>query len=278
MQVPTLSIIGGGNVGKVLGRLWNRHHVFRIEDVLCRRLASADEAVDFIGAGRAVEDVAQLRPADITMLTVPDDNIVPVCAQLAAAGLLGRDSIVFHCSGALPSHALLAARECGAGVAGIHPVRSFAAPEQVAQSFAGTWCGVEGERRALDVLEPAFTALGARLAAIDAQHKMLYHSAAVFASNYLVTLLDVALQAYGKAGIPRKVAQDILEPLVRKTVDNVFRDGPELALSGPIARGDQATVARQYRAVQAWDHRYGSLYRQLGRATLLLARRKRQVS
>lgn len=278
MSPPTLSIIGGGNVGKALGRLWHAGQVFRIQNVLCRRPASASEAVRFIGAGRAAHDIGQLRPADVTMLTVPDDSIVPVCTQLAAAGLLARAGVVFHCSGALPSAAMEAALASGAAVASVHPVRSFADPEQVAQSFTQTWCGVEGDRRALDVLEPAFAKLGARLVPIDAGHKMLYHSAAVFASNYLVTLLDVALHAYGQAGIPRHVAQDMLEPLVRKTVDNVFANGPEQALSGPIARGDLATASRQYRAVRAWDKRYGSLYRQLGRATLLLAGRRRTHS
>jgi predicted short-subunit dehydrogenase-like oxidoreductase (DUF2520 family) len=144
----------------------------------------------------------------------------------------------------------------------------------VVQSFTGTWCGIEGDQRALDVLIEGFSAIGAHLVPINTDFKMLYHSAAVFASNYLVTLLDVALQAYAKAGISDDVALNMIEPLVRKTVDGIFQVGPEKALSGPIARGDLETAARQYRAVAAWDKRYGTLYKRLGSLTADLAARR----
>jgi predicted short-subunit dehydrogenase-like oxidoreductase (DUF2520 family) len=270
----TLNIVGGGNVGKTLGRLWTVTHGFQIQDVLGRSAESAQRATSFIGAGRAVHDIADLRRADIVMISTPDDQIVPCCAQLAAAGLLDSTSIVFHCSGALRSSALSAAVQLGAAVAGIHPVRSFAAPAQLVASFAGTCCGMEGDQRALDVLGPGFTAIGAQLVAIDPDFKMLYHAAAVFASNYLVTVLDAAVQAYGKAGIPDDLALKMMEPLVRNTIDNVFRIGLEKALSGPIARGDMTTVFNQYKAVRDWDKRYGALYKQLGRSTGILAGRR----
>jgi predicted short-subunit dehydrogenase-like oxidoreductase (DUF2520 family) len=274
--LKTLTIIGGGNVGKTLGRLWASNKVFMIRDILCRSLDSAESAVSFIGAGRATDSYSALEPADVYMITTSDDQIVHSCEMLAATGCLSPASIVFHCSGGLRSAELQAAAQQGAAIASIHPVRSFAAPEQVAQSFAGTYCGIEGNRQALDVLAPAFHSIGAITVEIDAEHKMLYHSAAVFASNYLVTLLDASLQAYGKAGIPEAVALRMMEPLVRKTVDNIFRIGPEQALSGPIARGDMATAARQYRAVSAWDRRYGGLYRRLATLTADLAARRRK--
>jgi predicted short-subunit dehydrogenase-like oxidoreductase (DUF2520 family) len=272
---PSLSIIGGGNVGRALGRLWASRRTFQIQDVFCRSIESAQRATGFIGAGRAVSDMADLRQADIYMITTPDDSIAACCERLAAAGLLSAASIVFHCSGALRASQLQAAVQLGAAVAGIHPVRSFAAPEQVVQSFAGTWCGIEGDARALAVLGPAFSAIGAQLATIDPEFKVIYHAAAVFASNYLVTLLDVALQAYARAGIPNHIALKMVEPLVRKTVDNVFEIGTEKALSGPIARGDLATADKQYRAVRDWDKRHGTLYRQLARLTRDLAARRK---
>jgi predicted short-subunit dehydrogenase-like oxidoreductase (DUF2520 family) len=273
-KIRSLNIVGAGNVGQTLGRLWTINQTFEIQDVLCRSDQSARRAVSFIGAGRAVHDIADMRSADIVLISTPDDQVVPGCAQLAAAGLLDANRIVFHCSGALRSSALSAAVQVGAAVAGIHPVRSFAAPAQLVTSFAGTCCGMEGDQRALDVLGPGFTAIGAQLVPIDADFKMLYHAAAVFASNYLVTLLDVAMQAYGKAGVPYDIALKMMEPLVRNTVDNVFQTGPEKALSGPIARGDLATVTNQYNAVRAWDQRYGALYKQLGRSTGILAARR----
>lgn len=75
----------------------------------------------------------------------------------------------------------------------------------------------------------------------------------MFASNYLVTVLDAALRAYQAAGIPEPVARELAQPLVTEAVANVFRLGAAPALSGPIARGDSATVQRQLQAVQQWD-------------------------
>ena len=139
-----------------------------------------------------------------------------------------------------------------------------------------TYCGTEGDQSALDVLSPLFHAIGAQTVAIRREAKVLYHAGAVFASNYLVTLLDTALQTYAQAGIPQDVALKMMAALVRETSENVLQSGPEQALTGPIARKDISTVIRQYRAVQAWDKRYGKLYKQMGKLTAQLAQRKRK--
>ncbi|HZW14309.1 MAG TPA: Rossmann-like and DUF2520 domain-containing protein [Noviherbaspirillum sp.] len=271
----TINILGAGHVGKTLGRLWTQNKVFTVQDVLNATLESGTQAAAFIGAGRAVANLDQMRPADITLIATPDDRIGDCCKALAQTGLLVPGTIVFHCSGALPSSILNAASGRGAAVASIHPIRSFAEPEQVVNAFGGTFCGMEGDEAALDVLQAGFTAIGARLVPIDARFKAVYHAAAVFASNYLVTLLDVAVQSYMKAGIPEETAMQLMEPLVRGTVDNVFRLGPTDALTGPIARGDIATAVKQYRAVNAWDNRHGALYKQLGKLTADIAARRR---
>lgn len=272
----TLNIIGCGNVGKTLGRLWAANGTFVIQDVLNRSLQSSEQAVAFMQAGRAVAAYENLRPADVTMIAAPDGQISACSEALAQSGTLRPGSVVFHCSGALPSGELRATARQGAAVASVHPIRSFAAPEQAAMVFAGTFCGIEGNEDAFNLLNQSFSAIGARLVPIDAEFKSVYHAAAVFASNYLVTLLDVALQAYAKSGIPNDVALQLMEPLVRGTVDNVFRLGPTEALTGPIARGDIATAVRQYRAVKAWDEQHGALYKQMGKLTADIAARRRE--
>jgi predicted short-subunit dehydrogenase-like oxidoreductase (DUF2520 family) len=271
----TLNIIGAGHVGRVLGRLLAASGSFEVQDVLTRSIETATDAVGFIGAGRALAQMSAMRPADVYMLAVGDDQIAPVCAALAAGRSLG-GALVFHCSGAKSSAELGAAAQGGAVTASLHPVRSFADPAHVAHNFAGTWCGVEGEARAVERLNAALAAIGAQPVAIDAAAKTVYHAASVFASNYLVTVLDAALRAYQAAGIPEQVARELARPLASETLANVFRLGPEAALSGPIARGDVATVARQQAAVAEWDAATGQLYRALAEATSSLARRKHQ--
>lgn len=270
----TLNLIGAGHVGRVFARMLADCGAFAVQDVLTRTLASAQDAVAFIGRGRAVAGMAELRRADVTMLAVGDDQIAQVGAQLAASCDLS-DSIVFHCSGALSSLDLRAASDAGAFVASVHPIRSFADPQAVALAFDGTFCGVEGDAGALIVLEQALRDCGARPVAIDTGAKTVYHAAAVFASNYLVTLVDAALRAYQAAGIAEPVARELAQPLALETLANAFRLGPAAALSGPIARGDMATVARQQRAVAQWDGPSGQLYQALVVPTIDLARRKR---
>ena len=272
-MASTLNLIGAGHVGRVLGRLFAQHGCFEIRQVLTRSAASAQAATDFIGAGVAIDGYDQLRPAAVHLLAVGDDQIADACAALARAVPL-KDSIVFHCSGALSSGQLQAARDAGALVASVHPIRSFADPAAVAAQFSGTFCGVEGDDAALAVLTPALQAIGAQPVTIDASAKTVYHAAAVFASNYLVTVLDAALRAYQAAGIPEAVARQMAQPLATESMANVFRLGAAAALSGPIARGDRATVARQQQAVDAWDAATGDLYRALIAPTTDLAARK----
>ena len=267
----TLNLIGAGHVGRVLGRLFHERAGIAIQDVLTRSGASAGAAIAFIGAGRAAPSLAEMRPADLWMLAVGDDQIGTVCAELARDHPL-TGALVFHCSGAKSSGELAGAAQAGALTASVHPIRSFADPVQVAAHFDGTYCGIEGTGAGL--LQAPLEAIGARPVAIDAAAKTVYHAASVFASNYLVTVLDTALRAYQAAGIDDTVARALARPLAEESMANVFRLGAPAALSGPIARGDFATVARQQAALDDWDGPSGELYAALAEATRALARRR----
>ncbi|MFZ6864245.1 Rossmann-like and DUF2520 domain-containing protein [Undibacterium sp. Ji67W] len=274
--MKNLTIIGAGKVGKVLGRCFQQHGVFNIAQILNRRPQSALSACEFIGLNpvSALTDCRQLQIADVWMLAVSDDQIIPACKMLQVQGLLHADSMVFHCSGSKASTELVEAIEAGAAVASLHPVASFADPQHVADNFAGTICSIEGDQRALAVLLPALEAIGAQVVQISAETKLLYHAGSVFASNYLVTLLDTALRAYEAAGIPPELALAMAAPLARQSMENVFAMGAAQALTGPIARGDMQTVARQHAVVADWDVKAGELYQAFTPPTQALAVRK----
>jgi len=274
----TLNIIGCGHVGKTLGRLWATRQTFVIQDVLNRSRGSAQSATDFIGAGRAIVDYADLRPAHLYLIATPDDQITACCQKLTQTGHVSEQTIVFHCSGALTSDALQGVQQQGAAVASIHPIRSFAAPDQLIKNFAGTFCGAEGDPAAIDILRAAFSDIGAQLVAIHPDTKIFYHGAAVFACNYLTTLIAVAQTAYVKSGIPNDIALGLMEPLVRETIDNIFRIGPTHALSGPIARKDMETVKKQQRAMSDWDPKYGDLYEKFVQLTIELSKTTRPTA
>jgi predicted short-subunit dehydrogenase-like oxidoreductase (DUF2520 family) len=268
----SLNIIGCGSVGKVLGRLFHEAGIFEIRDILNRTTSSGEAAAAFIGAGRAVPGYRELASADLYLVATNDDAIAGCAEALAASGLPFKGSVVFHVSGALPGSILAPVQALGGEVASVHPVKSFADPAESALSFEGTWCGIEGDAAAVAVLAEAFTAIGARTFPVDSRFKSIYHAGSVFVCNYLTSLMEVGLRAYEKAGMPRETALQVMEPLVRGTLDNLFREGPEQALTGPIARGDAAVVSRQLDALEAWDHEVAVIYRSLGRVALSLAR------
>lgn len=267
-----LNIIGAGKVGRTLGRLWSQHEVFAIQDLLTAHSTSADAAVEFFGCGRAVESIAAMRAAEVWMLTLPASQLAACCEQLVASGKLRVKDIVFHCSGSQPAADLAVAARAGAHVASVHPLKSFTDSAHAVQTFAGTWCGVEGDAPALAVLKPAFESIGARLFDIDPGTKLIYHAASVLVCNYLASLIETGARCYEKAGLERSAALQVMEPLVRETLDNTFRLGTAAALTGPIARGDHAVVGRQLEALVAWDPRIAAIYQQLGAVAVDLAR------
>jgi len=276
--MKTLNIIGSGRVGRACGRLWARAHVFEVQDVLTRTRASAGEGVKFIGAGHAVGHLDEMRPADVWMIATRDDAIVPSCVTLAASGKIVPDDIVFHVSGATPSSDLGPVKQKGALVASVHPIKTFTDADAAARTFSGTFCGAEGDAEALQILKPAFEKIGAKVFDIASELKPVYHSGGVLACNYLVALIEAALRAHDKAGIPRSASLKALEPMVRETVDAIFDKGPAKALTGPISRGDVATVRRQYAMVRNWDPSIGELYRGLGLIAVTLAETDQRLS
>lgn len=269
-----LNLIGPGRAGRTLGALLARQGGCVLQDVLSAELSTAESAVAFIGNGRAVRTLNDMRAAELWLLTPPDGAIAPVAAALAASGQVRKGDVVFHCSGALASDLLMPLKNAGARIASVHPLKSFADPAVAVKTFSGTYCTAEGDAAALQLLQPLFEKIGARWSVIDAAGKTLYHAASVLVCNDLTALMEAGLRSYEKAGLDRATAQQMMEPLVRETVDNVFALGTARALTGPVTRGDANVVARQLAALEALDPRIAQAYRALNALALDLARQQ----
>jgi len=276
--VKTLNIIGCGKLGRTLAYLWVKEGVFKPGDVLNRSLESASEAVTFIGAGRPIANIAEMNPADVFMISASDNQIPDCCEALVASGLLQKGNLVFHCSGSIAANQLVDVRKYEALAASAHPLKSFANPQGAAESFPGTFCGVEGQPDALVHLSSAFQKIGGEIFYIDAEQKPVYHAATVIVCNYLTALLEFGIGTFIKSGLSRETARQIMEPIVRGTIDNIFTLGTVQALTGPIARGDFNTVAEQIEALSLRDPAAGELYRQLGSVALELSRQQGTAS
>lgn len=273
-HVKTLNIIGCGKAGGALAKVWTSCDAFRVRDVLNRSLGSGQRAVALIGEGRAVDGYDGLDSADVVMISTSDEAIEACCEQLCRADVLRNGNIVFHCSGSLSSDVLAPARGRGAHVASLHPVKSFADSARAAETFAGTFCAVEGDDEACRVLRDALERSGAHPFDVQPQAKTTYHTATVFVCNYLVALMEVGLRCFERAGVGRPLAMQIMEPIVRGTVQNVFERGPVQALTGPVARGEVSVVAKELKELGQWNETAEQAYRLLGRVAAELSEAK----
>lgn len=273
-----LNIVGCGRTGRTLGRLFQDARVFEVKNVLTRSIESATQATEFIGCGRPLRDMHEFTPAPVWMIATPDEEIAPMAERLVLANWIRQGDVVFHLSGALSSAELRACKDVGASVASLHPVQNFASPEASIEQFEGTWCALEGDSAATRILRQAVETIGGKLIPIAPHQKTLYHAGAVMACNYFVALLDVSLDILRTAGITREQGAALLTPILRTTVDNVLEQGVENAMTGPISRGDVEIIERHIKELERLGPESVSVYRELGRATLAVAERRKELA
>lgn len=227
---PTIAIVGAGRLGGVLAR--------------------ALRAADFVVVGPLRREDAMV-DADIALLCVPDSAIAAV-----AFAARPHAQLVAHVSGATPLTDVDFS---------LHPLQTFTGTE-TSDVFHGIGIAVDGRTpEALEVAESLSWALGANPFRVDDAHRAQYHVAASFASNFVLAVLDAAERLARPVGVDRSH----LAPLVRRTVDNWLSSGAASALTGPIARGDEDTVARQ----RAASGDFSELFDALAVATRAIAAR-----
>ncbi|SDV48325.1 Rossmann-like and DUF2520 domain-containing protein [Chitinasiproducens palmae] len=275
---PTLNVVGPGRVGQTLARLFHTAGVFRVQQVFGRDPARTRAACAFIGAGQASCDLADARHSAAWLLSVPDTQLAAVAAMVASVTTIATPPsappLAFHCSGFLSASVLSPLAEHGWHTASVHPVYSFASPAAAVAGFAGTPCGVEGGIETTERLRQAFGAIGGVCFEVDSQRKPLYHAGAVFATNFLVVAQAVARDAWLAAGVAPALVPRLADALLDNTLANLRALGPERALTGPAARGDQAVVDAQAKVVTQWHAEAGDAYRALSTLAAQIARRR----
>ncbi|MCU0598487.1 MAG: DUF2520 domain-containing protein [Desulfobacterales bacterium] len=274
----SFAIIGCGKVGTALGKHLARSG-YPAAGFASR---SADSARRSAMAAGAAEHFFQYAweaslQADVVFITTPDGAIADICRDLADHGGIREKTVIFHCSGALPSTILSTAKARGAYVGSMHPLQSFAL-EQAGNPFDHIMMAVEGDPEAVHLAQQIASDLGALAFVIKTEGKTVYHAAASVASNYLVTLMSFAIKLIAASGVQESEAFQILRPLVNGTLTNIETAGIPGALTGPIARGDYKTVADHVAGLKNLGPDLLLLYKTLGRATVQIARAKGTLS
>lgn len=245
---PLITIVGAGNLASALA-VALRGAGYRIDQIVSRRPASslrrARRLAREVGAAAVVAARVRIR-AEIIWFCVPDGTIAGAAASLMDA-TDWRGKVALHSSGALTSEELAALRERGAAVASVHPLMTFVRGSW--PSLEGVSFAIEGDPKAVRAARAVVARLRGQPFAIGKQQKEAYHAWGMFASPLLTALLVAGERVAGAAGINRKSARERMLPILRQTLANYTRLGAASSFSGPIARGDVATVGRHLKVL-----------------------------
>jgi predicted short-subunit dehydrogenase-like oxidoreductase (DUF2520 family) len=255
----SLSIVGAGRVGRTLGKRLQRLG-WRIGAVVTRSAATSRVAVREIGAGKPYSRVVpEILHSDVILLTTPDGALSGVAGALAKFDETKlRGKIVLHTSGALDRTVLAPLARRGASTGSLHPMQTFTGrgvPKLEKVIFA-----VEGDRSAAIVARKIARSLGGVPVKINSKNKPAYHAAGALVAGHGLGLIEAATQVLLKLGFRRRDATRSLLPLMRQMLDNFERLGPQESWTGPVSRGDFATVAKHTKALRGHPPEFEEAY------------------
>lgn len=263
---------GCGRMAQALGRLLAERGA-PIAAIAGRDPVRTRAAARFLGRGDAITIQQLPARARRIVIAVPDRAIEDVALKLAASGM--QDGIAIHTSGARGTEPLAALISRGVSGGTLHPLQTVANPAQGVAALPGSAFAVAGQAAAREWALEIVVLLDGQVLAIPDGGRPLYHAAAVMAGNYIVTILDAAASLLSEAGVDRSDALRALAPLARTSLANAVNEGPIEALTGPIERGDAATVAAHLSAMASKPglESIEQLYRAAGLHTVDLAAR-----
>lgn len=274
VEMSKIGFVGCGTVGTALALGLSRRGC-PVVAVSSRTLSSAQKLADLVGncqACRVAQEVADA--AELVFITTPDD----VIAEVVDETLWHSGQSVLHCSGAHSIDILEPARRLGASVGSFHPLQSFASVNEAINNLPGSTFCLEAQEPLLSRLKELASLLDGEWVELKSGDKVLYHIAAVFVSNYLVTLVKLAVDLWQGFKVPPEEATRALLPLLKGTVNNIENVGLPNCLTGPIARGDLSTVAKHLSALESTDSRVATTYSELGLQTIPIALAKGKVN
>jgi predicted short-subunit dehydrogenase-like oxidoreductase (DUF2520 family) len=268
-----IGFIGAGTVGTALAVLLSSKG-YRFVGASRRTRTIEGKKTSMVSNLRILDTNQEVADAaDLVFITTPDGAIGKVASEVR---WLSGQSVV-HCSGADSVDILEPARKSGAMVGGFHPLQTFAGVERAIENIPGSTFGIEAEEPLLTTLKDMADALGGNWIKLEAGDKVAYHAAAVFACNYLVTLVKMATDLWQTFSIPTDQSTKALLPLIKGTLHNIETIGIPDCLTGPIARGDTGTINKHLKALHEKAPALLFPYKELGLQTIPVALAKGKI-
>lgn len=270
---PTTFLVGAGPVATALAGALRLGGV-PVLGLWARRPAAARAAGSIAGVAAfssAPPDI--LLESEVVILAVRDAAIAEVAQMLLGTGLINKRHVLLHCAGAAPARDLLGAVAAQVGGVGtLHPLSAIADGKLSMRALKGTVFGVEGDDVGRAAASKLVAAVNGVVLALDGSQMAAYHAAAAMASNYIVALIDAAAAVLATVGVPADRAAQALVPLAEGALRNVSAHGTTGGLTGPVRRGDIATVTRHLEAMRDRPE-LGEIYRVLARRAADIAAR-----
>jgi predicted short-subunit dehydrogenase-like oxidoreductase (DUF2520 family) len=270
---PTTFIVGAGPVATALAGALRLGGV-PVLGLWARRAAPARLAGSTAGVAAfssAPPDL--LLETEVVILAVRDQVIAEVAQMLLGTGLINTRHVLLHCAGAASAKELLgpvAGKVAGIGT--LHPLSAIADAKLSMRALKGTVFGVEGDEVGRVTAGKLVAAISGIVLPLDGTQMAAYHAAAALASNYIVAAIDAAAAVLATTGVTPDRAAQALIPLAEGALRNTAAHGTTGGLTGPVRRGDLATVSRHLDAIRDRPE-LAEIYRVLARRAVEIVAR-----
>lgn len=253
MNALSLGIIGIGRVGTALGRLAH-HHGVAITAIIDRNVDACHQFLGYLNHldHKISFDINALQNAHLIMICVEDRHISTVCNDLANSGILNASHCIVHTSAVTGSDCFSLIHNHTTHTGIMHPLFSFAKHSVSISELEGIWFGIDAHGLAHDRISSFIDRLGGHIFSISGIDRVRYHTAAVFASNFLTVFSAIAGKLMIDAGLDANHARPALQSLSTSALRNVRNMTFEEALSGPIVRGDIAAIHAHLTSLQEY--------------------------
>lgn len=261
--LPKISIIGAGNVGSAIGAaLFEKG--YSVASVISRSGRSAIGLAKALKCKRASTEIQDVAPeSQIILITASDGSIEQVALELSKNKKLRfRKLFVVHTSGVRSSDALHPLKKKGASVASVHPIQTFPNGQSVSylrSKLKGIYYGIDGDDSAIKLAEALVKDLEGRSIVVPTKLKPLYHAACVFSSSYLMVLMNAISELSSHLKLKASWTE-VFGPLMTTSMENTIKHSASEALTGPILRGDLATIGAHLKALAGHAPQFLPLY------------------
>ena len=244
-----IGFIGAGRVGVTLGKHFILHvnNKYNVVGYYDSSEVAVNDAIDITNTDSlSIEQI--VCSSEVIFITVTDGAIEKGWNEISICNLIGK--IICHCSGALSSEVFSNIDKLGAYGYSVHPLFACSSKTESYKDISKALFTIEGSSARLEVVKQMIEDLGNKVQVIDANSKVLYHAAAVMASNQVIGLIKTACDLLKKSGFSEENALEAIKPLIYGNIDNVYRQGLKDALTGPVARGDIGTINKHLDALE----------------------------